>query len=215
MPGDAIVMPCVPYGYGGFNTNFPGTIHISESSLIGYVADILFSLAHHGFKKIIVVNGHGGNPPFLNLAMRRLNSEMYPKTVACVLSWPDLIPQEALRELSDSEHGGMGHAGELETSVLLHTDPELVHMDKAQKELWDGDLRGGGAGRGGGGTPLGVAMYVGWQGGMGGNKYGVMGDPTVATAEKGRQWLNHSAAALAKFIGEWKAMPIEEVVDHH
>ena len=75
--GDAIVMPCVPYGYGGFNTNFPGTIHISESSLIGYVADILFSLAHHGFKKIIVVNGHGGNPPFLNKLSQKLRNTYY------------------------------------------------------------------------------------------------------------------------------------------
>ena len=214
VPDDAIVMPCVPYGYGGVNMNFPGTINITESSLIGYVGDILFSLAHHGFSKIIVVNGHFGNPPFLNIAMRRLNAAAYPKTVACVVSWPDLIPQEVLSDLSDSDYGGIGHAGELETSVLLHTDPDLVQMDKAEKEMWNGDLRSGGA-VGAGGTPLGVAAYVGWMGGMGGNKYGIMGDPTVATAEKGQQWLNHAAEALAELIGQWKAMPIKEVADHH
>ncbi len=216
---DAIVMPLVNYGFEGFHTNFPGTISITEQNLIGYVADILFSLAHHGFNKIIIVNGHGGNPPFLNLAMRRLNLEKYPKTVACVITWWDLIPQEDLNSLSDSEFGGMRHAGEFETSVMLHTDPELVQMDKAVKQLWHGDLRGSGKTAAGmsraGGTPLGPAMYVGWMGGMGGSEHGIMGDPTVATAEKGKKWLNIAAENLAQFILDWKRMPINPAVDHH
>ena len=215
--GKAIVMPTVHYGFGGFNTNFPGTINITEPHLIGYVADILFSLAIHGFEKIIVINGHGGNVPYLNLAMRRLNAKTYPKTVACVISWWDLVPQEDLNSLSDSEFGGMGHAGELETSAVLHNAPDLVQMDKAVKELWNGDLRRGAAAATGrsGGTPLGPAAYVGWMGGMGGNKHGIMGDPTVATAEKGEKWLNIGAKALADFILEWKKMPIKSVADHY
>ena len=215
VPDDAIVMPPVYYAFEGFNTNFPGTINITEPNLIGYVADILFSLAIHGFEKIIVVNGHGGNPPFLNLAMRRLNAKTYPKTVACVISWWDLIPQKDLSGLSDSEYGGMSHAGELETSAALYDSPDLVQMDKAVKELWNGDMRTGADTGTSGGTPLGPAMYVGWMGGMGGNKHGIMGDPTVATAEKGEKWLNIAGDALADFILEWKKMPIKPVADHH
>lgn len=215
----AIVMPPVNYGFEEFHTNFPGTISITEQNLIGYVADILFSLAREGFQKIIVVNGHGGNPPFLNLAMRRLNLKTYPQTVACVITWWDLVPQEDLIRLSDSEFGGMRHAGELETSVMLYTDPNLVQMGRAVKELWNGDLRRDAASAAGmsgaGGTPLGPAMYVGWMGGRGGNEHGVMGDPTVATAEKGQQWLNIAAQNLARFIVEWKNMPIGPVIDHH
>ena len=215
----AIVMPPVNYGFEEFHTNFPGTISITEQNLIGYVADILFSLAREGFQKIIVVNGHGGNPPFLNLAMRRLNLKFYPQTVACVITWWDLVPQEDLIRISDSEHGGMRHAGELETSVMLYTDPDLVQMDRAVKELWNGDLRQGAtteAGMSGaGGTPLGPAMYVGWMGGMGGNEHGVMGDPTAATAEKGQKWLNIAAQNLARFILEWKNLDLKPVIDHH
>ena len=217
--GAAVVLPPVNYGFEGFHTNFPGTINITEQNLIGFVADILFSLAHEGFQKIIVVNGHGGNPPFLNLAMRRLNAQTYPDTVACVVTWWDLIPLEDLIRLSDSEIGGMRHAGELETSVVLHTDPDLVQMDRAKKELWSGDLRQSAPATAGmsaaGGTPLGPAMYVGWMGGMGGSESGVMGDPTVATAEKGRQWLSIAANNLAKFILDWKKKPIYPRVDHH
>ena len=217
--GEAIVLPPVNYGFEGFHTNFPGTISITEQNLIGYVADVLFSLAHHGFKKIVIVNGHGGNPPFLNLAMRRLNLKMYPKTVACVITWWDLIPQEDLNRLSESEFGGMRHAGELETSIMLHTDPDVVQMDKAVKELWDGDLRCSGETTAGmsraGGTPVGPAMYVGWMGGRGGHDSGIMGDPTVATAEKGRKWLTIAAENLAQFILDWKEMPIHPPVDHH
>jgi creatinine amidohydrolase len=213
---DAIVMPPVYYSYGSHHTNFPGTIDITEQNLIGYVSDILFSLAQHGFKKMIVVDGHGGNPPYLNAAMRRLNVRTFPNpAAACIISWTHLIPQEALNSISDSEYGGMGHAGELETSVVLHTDSELVQMDKAVKELWNGDIRQPPEAGSAGGTPVGPAMYVGWMGAMGGDKYGIMGDPTVATAEKGRQWLNIAVENLAKFIPEWKNMPINPIVDHH
>ena len=217
LPNDVIVMPPVYYGFGGFNTNFPGTVNITEQNFIGYVADILFSLATHGFEKIIIVNGHGGNVPYLNLAMRRLNMDRYPETVACVIMWWDLIPQDSLQSLSESEYGGMGNAGELETSVALPADPNTVQMDKAFAELWDGDLREGAARATGtsGGTPLGVATYVGWMGGMGGSRYGIMGDPTVATAEKGEKWLAIAAENLAKFVSDWKQKPIEPVADHH
>lgn len=210
---DAIVMPTVKYAYCGFNTNFPGTIHINEQNIIGYVADILFSLGIHGFRRIIIVNGHGGNGPFLNLAMRRFNVKHYPDAVACVINWWDLIPQEDLSAISDSEFGGMNHACELETSIGLYLEPELVQMDKAVKELCSGDFRKSAAGLSG--TPLGPAAYVGWMGGMGGNKHGVMGDPTVATREKGQKWLNIAAESLAKFLVDWKKMPIKPVADHH
>jgi creatinine amidohydrolase/Fe(II)-dependent formamide hydrolase-like protein len=66
-----------------------------------------------------------------------------------------------------------------------------------------------------GGTPLGPAMYVGWMGGMGGSEHGIMGDPTVVTAEKGKKWLNIAAENLAQFILDWKKMPINPAVDHH
>ena len=58
---------------------------------------------------------------------------------------------------------------DLEMTVYHRIDPDLVQMDKAEKEMWNGDLRSGGA-VGTGGTPLGVAAYVGWMGGMGGNE---------------------------------------------
>lgn len=214
----AVVMPPVYYAYEEVNTNFPGTISITEPSLIGYVADILFSLALHGFSKIIVINGHGGNVPFLNLAMRRLNVEKYPDSVACTMNWWDLIPQEDYKRIGESEPGGMSHGGEFETSIVLHAIPELVQMDKAVKELGAHDYRSEGQ-TGmfvtGGGTTIGPAMYVGWMGGKGGQETGVMGDATLATAEKGREWLNIAADNLADFIRKWKDMAVNPVVDHH
>ena len=142
----------------------------------------------------------------------------YPDSVACLISWWDLIPQEDLYRLAESEWGGMSHGGELETSIALHTDPDLIQMDKAVKELGQHDYRApGGAGMSSsaGGTGLGPAQYVGWMGGMGGNEYGIMGDATMATAEKGRQWLEVATKNLADFIINWKDMPIKPVADHH
>jgi len=215
--GHALVMPTIYYGFQEHTLDFPGTISIRDENFVDYVYDICRSLAHHGFQKIIILNGHGSNIPFLDAVMRRVNN-YHPETYCALISWWDLVFQvgekrEEMKKLRESEFpGGMSHACELETSVLLYLESHLVQMEKAVKEI-----------------PPKTSEYI-WSDIMVGawrstvhtvsltsqaTKTGIMGDPTVATAEKGRIWLETAAENLAKFILDWKERPIPPAVNHH
>lgn len=108
----------------------------------------------------------------------------------------------------ESEPGGMSHACELETSMYLALDPELVQMDKAVREVpeWNenvwNDWPGGG--------PL--SYWPHWSAF---SDSGVMGDPTVATAEKGRVFLDRAQEEAAAFIAEVAGRPHAPGRDHH
>ena len=72
---NVIVMPPVVYSFNEHHMDFPGTIAINMYTIVDYVAQIGFSLAHHGFRHIVLLNGHGSNVPVMDLAMRRINNE--------------------------------------------------------------------------------------------------------------------------------------------
>ena len=70
IPSEAVLAPPVPHGYSPHHMDFHGTLTITWDTFIRYVKDVCCSLAHHGFKRILVVNGHGSNTPPLDLATR-------------------------------------------------------------------------------------------------------------------------------------------------
>ena len=74
-PDKMLVLPIVAYGYTGHVMDFPGTINNDFEHFMHHVLDITKSLAYHGFKKIILLNGHGSNMPNLDLVARRTNLE--------------------------------------------------------------------------------------------------------------------------------------------
>jgi len=84
-----LVLPAIAYGYTGHVMDFPGTINTHYETFIRQVLDVTKSLAYHGFKKIILLNGHGSNMPNLDLAARRTNLET---DAECVLvAWWHLL----------------------------------------------------------------------------------------------------------------------------
>jgi len=215
--GNALVMPTVYYGFQEHTLDFPGTISVRDEHFVNYVYDVCRSLAHHGFEKLILVNGHGSNVVFLDAVMRRVNN-YHPKTLCALLSWWDMVFRVGARKdemvgLRESEFpGGMSHACELETSALLHLEPGLVKMEKAVKEITPrtseytySDIMVG--------AWTSPVVTVGFT--SRGSKTGVFGDPTVASAEKGRKWLEVASENLARFILEWRERAILPRVDHH
>jgi len=66
--GEAVLLPSVQYAFNEHHMDFPGTIAVQGPTFISYITDIGQSLAHHGFQKILLVNGHGSNVPFLDIA---------------------------------------------------------------------------------------------------------------------------------------------------
>jgi creatinine amidohydrolase len=131
IPDKILVLPPVWYGYTAHVMDFPGTINTHYTTFIDSVLDIAKSLAYHGFKKILLLNGHGSNMPNLDLASRRANLET---DAECILSawWrfltvdPGFLP----RWRQSKFPGGCAHACELETSLYLYLDGDNVRHDK-------------------------------------------------------------------------------------
>lgn len=212
IPDEVVVLPAITHGYSPHHIDYPGTITINWKTFIDYVLDITRSLVHHGFRKILLVNGHGSNRPVLDLAARLTVIE-HPHAHCGSLSWWELTKvREVFATLRESEW--VAHACELETSVYLALDPDNVEMDKAEKDtsfnksphFWS-DLAGA--------PPLGYRNAVGL------TEYwstvthdGVKGDPTCATAAKGRALLEAAADELVTIVREFKERPIARRVAH-
>lgn len=196
--GEILLMPPVPYGFETHHMDFPGTIDIQPEHLLHFMLDITTSVARHGFERILIADGHGSNMPILDLVARRTNIETSALCGAFI--WPSLAP-DAIARVRQSGRGGMAHACELETSVYLHLDAPRVRMDKARAELGMGgsdfifmDLMAG--------SPV-LLMDV-WSRF---SKSGVSGDPTLATAEKGKAVFDAVVDAFVRLVREFKRRP--------
>lgn len=198
VPDEAVVLPPVYYSFNEHQMDFPGTITIEGPTVIAYVTGIGRSLARHGFRKILMVNGDGGNIPFLDIAARNVTNGT--DSLCAMVSWWSLIPQHLLRELRQTEYpGSMAHACELETSVLLYLRGDLVQMSKAERDVaFD--------------PPSPVVMQESF------SRYsrtGTAGDPTQATSEKGRRFVEAVVDRLVALVREFRAREIRPRVNHH
>ena len=119
---DAFLLPGIPYGCSQAHTGFRGTISLAPETLGAIVTDIAESLLEQGFRRIAVLNFHGGNL-ILKLAARDLNLSQSQGKVVLVSPGQDAgVRLEGILEGYADEQ----HAGELETSVMLHAAPEQV-----------------------------------------------------------------------------------------
>ena len=130
--GEILLLPIIPYGFETHHMDFPGTIDIEMEHLLHFVLDVTKSVARHGFKRILIADGHGSNMPILELVARRTNLET--ESLCATFIWPSLA-LEQIRKARESPRGGMSHACELETSVYLFLDSQRVQMDKAVREV--------------------------------------------------------------------------------
>jgi creatinine amidohydrolase len=109
------ILPVVPVGVSSHHRQFPGTLWAPPAVFRDYVKAIILSASSHGPRKFIVVNGHGGNTPSLKEVAEELRSDD-DIFVAVATAYPAKLD---------------GHAGEDETSLMLHLRPELVKMGRA------------------------------------------------------------------------------------
>ncbi|GAC1659341.1 MAG: creatininase family protein [Vulcanimicrobiaceae bacterium] len=206
----AVLVPPINHGYSPHHMDFPGAITIGAHTLIDYGLDVCRSLAHHGFKRILIVNGHGSNTPFIDI-IARLTVVETGVLAAAVNYWAAPGVRDVAESLRESDRlGGMNHACEFETSLYLALRPDLVDMSKAKRELshrptenyWTDLIAGDG--------PL--VMMEPWSSLT---ASGVMGDPTKATVEKGRALLDAAATGIVRLIDEMLARAPAVRKDHH
>ena len=193
-----IVLPPVWWGMSPHHMGYSGTISLKLETFSNLICDICAAVHHHGFTRVLIVNGHGGNAGILAATAMRISEEL-GLFVGTVSYW-QLIPRE-LREISTSDIGGMGHACEMETSLQLHLRPELVAMGNARKDmpkpatsLSGIDFRDPG--------PLVYPLDFRRD-----SSEGVLGDPTVATREKGAAIADAVLEKLVHAIDEFRVAP--------
>src|SRR5579872_4062950 len=205
LPEKILVLPTICYGYTGHVMDFPGTINSNYTTFMEHVLDVTRSLAYHGFKKIILLNGHGSNMPNLDLVARRTNLETDAECL--VIAWWNLltVDKKFLPSWRESKFpGGCAHACELETSLYLYLDEENVRKDKIKSgEIsfnedespfnWV-DLYGAGP-----------ATTISWTSSY--SATGVLGEAELATKEKGERAYREAVKQLCSFINYFHPRP--------
>jgi creatinine amidohydrolase len=199
--GRVVLLPAIPHGYDPHHMDFPGAITIGWDTFTRYLTDVGRSLAHHGFRRMLFLNGHGSNQNLVEMAARLVMVER-PEALAAAAFY--LASPEALaviERVRDSTRGGMAHACELETSIYLAIDPDAVDMDLAVDER---------------GYPEGEHAWLDWSDGSlklmpwwsAFSRSGVQGDATKATAAKGRELLAAAVAECVAYVDELLAKPL-------
>jgi creatinine amidohydrolase len=205
-PEEMLVMPLVSYGYCNHVMDFPGTITIQPDTFVRMLLDITRSVAYHGFKKIIIVNGHGSNYPLVEQVGRQ--TCLQTDAECCTLSWWQLAADYWNKEVRTSGPGGCAHACELETSMYMHIDGQGVRADRIKGAIPSYMTEGSDASQwqwvdltlGGG-----PASIISWTSSY--SETGSFGAPELATAEKGSLIFNRSADRLVDLVRWFKSRP--------
>lgn len=123
-----VATPSLPVGFAPHHLPFGGTLSLTASTYVDVLTDIGMSLVADGFRRIVFLNGHGGNETPMNLALDRLAFERRVEAhVAGASYWR--VASEVMKGLDLEEGLVPGHAGHFETSLLLVLAPELVELD--------------------------------------------------------------------------------------
>ena len=184
-----IVLPCIPFGINTGQLDVKLCMNVNPSTQLAILKDIVDVLSRHKIDKLVILNGHGGNN--FKTMIREL-SFYYPDVFVCWANWFQAVDWHKYFD----EPGD--HAGEMETSAILHIDKDLVlplseagdgqakqFKFKAFKEGW-------------------VTAQRKW---TQVTKDTGVGDPKMATAEKGKKYLEACAKEIATFLEELASTP--------
>jgi creatinine amidohydrolase/Fe(II)-dependent formamide hydrolase-like protein len=194
-----LVLPPISYGVSYHHADFTGTVSISNDTLAKMIYEIGMSVSRNGIRKLVIINGHGGNSPALNYAAQMINRDAHIFVCVDTGETSDVDIDKIVETPNDV------HAGEIETSTELAVRPQLVQMDQAQKHI-----------------PEFSSRYLDFTSKRGVLWYaytrkispsGVMGDPTKASAAKGERIWEIMIAHLVSLVEDLKRLTLEEI--HH
>ncbi|HCE57134.1 MAG TPA: amidase [Prolixibacteraceae bacterium] len=191
-----MVLPTIPFGVQNpGQIDLPFCMHINPSTQIIIFRDIVTSLNRQGIKKLVILNGHGGND--FKPMIRELKAE-FPGMLIALVEWFKILnPEEYFEEGGD-------HAGEMETSIIMHYFPYLVRP-----------LVEAGEGKAKSAKLDGLKNKTAWIPRQW-DKVSVdtgIGNPLKATAEKGKRYLEETTSRIGDFLVEFTGCDAEELYE--
>lgn len=191
-----IGLPAIPYGVDCNLLDFPLAMHISQATLDAVLRDLITSLHHYGIKKVVILNGHGGND-FVTF-IRQIQTDM--EIHVFQIDWWK-VGMDKYYDIFDTDDD---HAGEVETSVALALYPELVEMHYAQNGV-KRPFRFQALEKGWAHTSRRFARM---------NNVCATGNPAPATAEKGEKYLSLVIERISEFLIELAESPVDDHFPH-
>lgn len=174
---EVIVAPPITVGVAEEHRDFAGTLWVSEDTFREYVRETVASLAHHGWTRVIAVNGHGGNVGPLREVCARISR--HDDAYAVPFTWFDAV-----------DAPDMGHGGPIETSALQYSHPDLVREDRLS-EAADGGTEQWGEWTSGVNLAYDTAEF---------SENGTVGDPRKASRERGETLLDDAGERLSALL---------------
>ncbi len=203
LPADvpALFLPPQNVGFSTEHTAFPGTLTLSPATIIALWSELGACVARAGVRKLLLLNGHGGQVSVMDIVARELRQRH--GLLVYSASWFSLPLPEAVQGLFSAEEHRFGiHGGEVETSMMLHLAPATVRMEHAQQWRSSSQDRSEKYALLGNGK----SAKMGWAI----EDYhpsGAVGNAAGATAEKGRAVVDAAAAGLVQLLQEIHALP--------
>lgn len=122
-----VMLPVQHIGFSPHHRAFPGALTLSQTTMFHYLVELCRCVYANGVENLMILNSHGGNQTCLQSVVNEIGATLNKRAVL-VRYW-DLIAG-AIGGIRETGPGGMGHACELETSLMLHFRPDLVHTDR-------------------------------------------------------------------------------------
>ena len=206
MADRVVLCPTLPFGSSHHHLAFGGTLSLGPALYTQVITDLVGSLLQNGFKRIVLLNGHGGNITPVKQALAilsdRYDAALQPNIVLATY-WE--LAGDVFAGAPPMESPALSHACEYETSLMLHLFPEKVRMEHVERAERPG--RNG---------------YIGWEDDepyrgvsvfkqtafISGN--GSSGEPQLATAEKGQHLYGHAVQSLVTFLESFANWPFLE-----
>jgi len=180
-----IVVPGIPYGTSIHYNKFPITVSIRYETTIAIAEDIFTSLIEHGIKHIIILNGHDGNIPALEVAARNVKARHKEAVLVYIPAWWEITGEQMKEDFEVWD--GLGHGGEGETSITMAVRPDLVSLDDAICQMPHDMIALS--------EHASIIFDIEEI-----TETGAIGDPTKATMEKGEKMLNIVVDYLVNLI---------------
>ena len=197
LPADlpVLFLPPQNIGFSVEHQSYAGTLTLTPATLIALWTELGACVARAGVKKLLLINGHGGQVSVMDVVARELRQRH--GLLVYSSSWFSLADDAANAQFCAHEHRFGIHGGEVESSMMLHLSPQAVHLERARNFESTSEHRSRRYELIGNGKSAKMGWAIEDY-----NPAGAVGNAAAATAERGAAMVNSSAQGLAKLLGE-------------